>query len=300
MAKSKSGGTRSYIRGRVGADVYSIGRDAKGAKQQVVRSLAETVANPQTVSQMRGRMIMSTVMQAVSALRPIIDHSFDNVPAGQPSISEFISRNYALIKADVAAHPASNNAFGLNMYQQKGMMAGDYIISLGDAEVPASLGFTSIRSAAQLNIGENGTYADLVKQWGLTSDEYLTFVSFNDKDAEDNYSPLDLLVCRLRIKDGLDMATVVTAENAAEAFTIEGNIDAKFLLNEGVLKIFMNIDANNYWYMKQWHIVTRKSNEGYIHSTCQLDSPSTGRRASDIALPTYPTGAEMFLNGGDI
>lgn len=48
MAKSKSGGTRAYIRGRVGADVYSIGKTANGKKQQVVRSLAETVANPQT------------------------------------------------------------------------------------------------------------------------------------------------------------------------------------------------------------------------------------------------------------
>lgn len=46
MAKSKSGGTRSYIRGKIGADVYSVGKDGKGKRQQVVRSLAEQVANP--------------------------------------------------------------------------------------------------------------------------------------------------------------------------------------------------------------------------------------------------------------
>ena len=93
MAKSKSGGTRSMIRGRVGSDVYSIGKNANGKKQQIVRSLAETVANPQTIAQMRGRMIMSTVMQAQSALKPIIDHSFDNVVGVQPNLSEFIKRN---------------------------------------------------------------------------------------------------------------------------------------------------------------------------------------------------------------
>ena len=30
MARSKSGGTRSFLRGRVGADVYSIGKDDNG------------------------------------------------------------------------------------------------------------------------------------------------------------------------------------------------------------------------------------------------------------------------------
>ena len=71
MAKAKSGGTRSFLRGRVGSDVYSIGKDAKGNKQQIVRSLAESVANPQTLAQMRGRMIMSTIMQAVSSMSAI-------------------------------------------------------------------------------------------------------------------------------------------------------------------------------------------------------------------------------------
>ena len=133
MAKAKSGGTRSFLRGRVGSDVYSIGKDAKGNKQQIVRSLAESVANPQTLAQMRGRMIMSTIMQAVSSMAAIIDHSFDNVPAGQPNVSEFIRRNYALVKADVAAHPASGNEFGLNKYGEKGVKQGAYVVSGGSA-----------------------------------------------------------------------------------------------------------------------------------------------------------------------
>ena len=62
---------------------------------------------------MRGRMIMSTIMQAVSSMSAVIDHSFDNVPVGQPNVSEFIRRNYAAVKADVAAHPSADNLFGL-------------------------------------------------------------------------------------------------------------------------------------------------------------------------------------------
>lgn len=300
MAKSKSGGTRSYIRGRVGADVYSIGRDAKGAKQQVVRSLAETVANPQTLAQMRGRMIMSTVMQAVSVMRPIIDHSFDNVPAGQPSISEFISRNYALIKADVAAHPASGNTFGLVIYGGKGMQNGDYIISQGEAVVPAGLGFTSDRSAAKINVGASGTYGDLVSQWGMTSEEYLTLVSFLENDLDDVNKGIRMVTARLRIKSGLAAKTVITAENASAAFDIEGDVTPKFSLADGVLKIDIATESDSNFYACNYHIVTRKVSGAFIHSTCVLSLPALLTNTADVALPTYPVGTQMYLNGGDI
>ena len=107
------------IRGRVASDVYSIGRDAMGKRQQVVRSLAEVVSNPRTLSQMRSRMIMSTVMQALGALKVIVDHSFDNVSGVQPNLSEFIRRNYALAKADAIAHAGYANTFGMVKYGEK-------------------------------------------------------------------------------------------------------------------------------------------------------------------------------------
>lgn len=300
MAKSKSGGTRSYIRGRVGADVYSIGRDAKGAKQQVVRSLAETVANPQTVSQMRGRMIMSTVMQAVSALRPIIDHSFDNVPAGQPSISEFISRNYALIKADVDAHPSANNDFDLVTYRQKGMQIGKYVVSVGEASIPSGIAFGNAHSGASINIGEGGTYGALKAQWGMTSEEYLTLYTFELADADNPLAGLVLLTARLHIKDNIDDATVVTAENAANAFDIEGNIAPAFTLADGALTIKIANNAESVFYGYQWHIVTRKVNGSLIHSTSVIDAGGNNEYTADQILPTYPVGTEMFLNGGDL
>ena len=142
MAKSKSGGTRSMIRGRVGSDVYSVGRDAKGKKQQIVRSLAETVSNPRTQSQMRGRMIMATIAQALAVLRPIVDHSFDNVTGSRANLAEFTSRNYALIKADIAANPNSGNKFGLVLYNERGAKRGQFIVADGQANVPNALTLT--------------------------------------------------------------------------------------------------------------------------------------------------------------
>lgn len=288
MGKSKSGGTRSYIRGRVGADVYSVGRDAKGKKQQVVRSLAETVSNPQTQSQMRGRMIMSTVMQAVSALKPIIDHSFDNVTGRQPNISEFIARNYDLIKADVAAHPASGNAFGLNKYQEKGVKRGAYIIADGDATIPAALVLTKASGVIAITMpADNITIGGLKSALGMTSDEYFTLVGIT-VDGKANYE-------RFRVNPSLANETAISSSNIANVFAVEGNTAATISVASNVISISMNSVANCCEV-----IVSLKTAGGYLHNEATLGSVTGVDFNADAALPTYPVGAQDYLNGGDI
>lgn len=288
MAKSKSGGTRAFIRGRVGADVYSIGKNAKGAKQQVVRSLAETVANPQTQNQMRGRMIMSTVMQAVAALKPIIDHSFDNVSGRQPNISEFITRNYALVKADVAANPSSNNAFGLNKYQEKGVKQGAYIIADGDAVIPAALVLTKASGAIAITLPSDAvTIAGLKSALGMTSEEYFTLVGITANGAA-NYE-------RFRVNPTLADSTAITSSNIGDVFAVEGNAAAAVALSGNVINITLASVANCCAV-----IVSRKTTSGYIHNEAILGSKTGNDFNADAALPTYPVGAQDYLNGGDI
>lgn len=288
MAKSKNGGTRAYIRGRIGSDVYSVGKNSKGEKQQVVRSLAETVANPRTSSQMFGRMVMSTVMQGVSAFKPIIDHSFDGLPVGQPSISEFIRRNYALIKADAMAHPASGNKFGLNQYQEKGVKAGAFIVSNGAVVAPSAV--TSDNTGLMIALtAQTLTVGGLKAALGLSADGYITYVAIGD-DAEAYY-------VRLKLATTLADETAITAENVASLFSTEGNLPVDISLESNSIFVAGQQDAT----LKcSGMIVSEKVNGAWAHSTCVLSTPTTPAYTSDVALPTYPTGAEMFLNGGDL
>ena len=285
MAKSKSGGTRSYIRGRVGADVYSIGKDGKGAKQQVVRSLAETVANPQTQAQMKGRMIMSTVMQGVSALRVIIDHSFDNVSVGQPCVSEFIRQNYALIKADVAAHPASGNSFGLNKYQEKGAKQGIWVISQGSANLPAAI----VNGASGATITETAdslTFGSLRELLGMGVNDYFTVVGLS-ADGKMEYA-------RFHLDQSTDPTTAITSANIADVFAIEANCTPTVSVAGKVITIALpNAQANS------GIIFTKKEDDGFKHSSASLLAVSSPDFASDVALPTYPVGNALLLNGGN-
>lgn len=285
MARSKTGGSRAYIRGRVGSDVYSIGKDAKGKKQQVVRSLAESVKNPQTLAQMRGRMIMSTVMQAVAAMRTIIDHSFDNVPAGQPNISEFIRQNYQLIKTDVAANHASDNVFGLNKYQEKGVKAGAYVISEGKAIAVSGIAINGAAKTLTIDLTGDVTIGGLKAALGISIADYFTACAIvaGGKFAFE----------RFHITNELADDVEITAGNIADVFTLDGNTTVTLALSgSSIVATLGEFSANCAI------ITTRKQDSGYIHSSEKLVAPVAPQYTADVALPTYPVGEQKFLNGG--
>lgn len=286
MAKSKVGGTRAYIRGRIGSDVYSIGKTASGKKQQVVRSLAEQVKNPQTLAQMRGRMIMSTVMQAVSAMSMIIDHSFDAYPAGQPNISAFIKENYGLIKADVAAHPTTGNVFGLNKYQEKGIKLGAYVISKGQAAgLPAAAAVLSA-TALTLTLGSDTTVGGLKSVLNLGNEDYFTMCAIAAAGQ--------FVYVRVNINKSIADTEAIAAGNIASLFEFDGNVAVTPALNGSTITLTPAVfGANN------GIIVSRKEDGAYKHSTCVLAAPSAPSWTGDVALATYPEGAQRFLNGGD-
>lgn len=297
MAKSKSGGTRSYIRGKIGADVYSIGKDGKGAKQQVVRSLAEVVSNPQTALQMKGRMIMSTVMQAVSGLSQIIDHSFDGLPAGQPSISEFISRNYALIKADVEAHPSANNTFGLNKYQEKGIRGGAYIIANGKATlvpftVQDSIYSLAIATSAQ---SANASVQDMLNLMGLTVNDKFTIVWVGEAVGGGR----TVAYVRFGFKENLDLTAKIATLGVANIFDVESNVEYALATyasyTGGTLSFQSPISTNS-----SGCITSKKTANGWEHSKTVLANDGSVSYTADVALPTYPVGSQRFLNGGDL
>lgn len=288
MAKSKVGGTRAYIRGRIGSDVYSVGKNGKGARQQVVRSLAEQVSNPRTISQMAGRMYMSTVMQAVSAFKPIIDHSFDGLPSGQPSISEFIRQNYALVKADAIAHPASDNTFGLVKYQEKGAKPGEYKMSKGSAVVPAAV--TMLQKMLTIKLtNDTMTVGGLKAALGLASEGYITALLLGET--------VGFVFVRIQVDTDLADSTAITAENVASLFAISGSKSVTPTIYNNNINFEIDDTDNNY---AEGLIVSDKVGGSWIHSECTLNLQGDASYVSDVALPTYPVGSEQFLNGGDL
>lgn len=325
MAKSKSGGTRSYIRGRVGADVYGIGKDSKGNKQQVVRSLAESVANPQTSAQMIQRMFMKTVSEAAKALRPIIDHSFDGVPAGQPSISQFTKTNLALIRADYDANLGSNSKFCAVKYDVDAPLCGSYRVSEGGYKLPAGITYTNdgggldclVQAECAPDQGKL-TFGMLKAMWPLTSEDYVTGVGLMAMDAE----KAEMIYDRWHLTDKIADSTIIAQLGESEEW--EWLIDEKTLFEheyntEFVFSVIVSDgnDENNVrvavYFQGAMHygtdsgcctlIVSKKTKGGFKHNTASLNvaiSETANYRTYETALATYPVGSQRFLNGGDL
>lgn len=273
------------LRGRVGSDVYSVGKDSQGKRQQVVRSLAEVVSNPQTQAQMKGRAIMSTVMQAVSALAQVIDHSFDNVAVGQPNVSEFIKRNYALIKADVDAHPASDNTFGIVKFGEKGAKQGQYVIAAGSAWLPSALANAAAKATLTV-AGATLTVAAIKEALGLGENEYFTLVGLTSAGAAE--------IARFRIGSTLSDETTVTSSNIGDLFAIEANCTPTLTVNGMAIEIALpNAQANS-------AIIVSKFEDGaYKHNNATLLAVSAPNFTYDVAIATYPIGEARLLNGGN-
>lgn len=291
------------LKGRIGSDVFSVGKDGKGRRQQVVRSLAEQVSNPRTTSQMAGRMIMSTVMQAAKYFNEIIDHSFDGSPIGQPSISKFISLNYAELKKGTGIY---------NEYQQKGVMLNPYVLSKGTLQYTDKIFFGQCKNDDSVAFGKWGiciqtgdkqiTVGELrAIIGGGAEDGYVTCINLYG----DNSHPAGYV--RYRVNPALANNQNIFDANydpIANLFVTEGNGGYVYLIVDSsakqgaVAQIFLSTgNANQADFCGA--IWSKKINGSWKHSSCQL---AAGEETSnyDTALATYPVGSEQFLNGGDL
>lgn len=117
------------LSGRRGGVVY-YRRNGK----QISRAKAVTVANPKSNGQALTRCAMSTVMQAQSALRNIVDHSWPNVKTGAPSLNEFTKINLPGVRAFLKTAQSGQTFLTANMVQIKGsktIQPYPYVISRG-------------------------------------------------------------------------------------------------------------------------------------------------------------------------
>ena len=123
MAKSKSFfGLRS---GSTKSLTFQVYRGEQITKDRVYR-----VSNPRTEAQMTQRALIPIVAAARSALKGLVDHSFEGVAYGEASLKEFSKQNLragALTVTSYSPNGVSNPGFA------------DLIVSNGSLNVPFTI-----------------------------------------------------------------------------------------------------------------------------------------------------------------
>lgn len=195
MARSKQGGAWGYLRGKVGGMSYSIlGADKSGSgkKEQIIRSLPESVKNPQTAGQTMQRMKLAPAQKFYKAFSELLSNAFQGIPYGDAS------RRYFMAMAMKAEGP----------YVQKGVdrfIPAAYVFSQGSLPSvgiePFEGGATVITLANEVEEGTTTiTNAEFAELLGVSETYQLTIAVVNNVNGVfvPSYIPFDE---RLKIAD---------------------------------------------------------------------------------------------------
>ena len=228
MARSNTGGTRGFLRGKVANDLYQVGHRADGTKVQLVRSVEESRINNNTMPQAMARMQMALCRGSLAQYKEIVDHSFEGVPYGQLSIAHFVHLNIPAIQDDCKNHWSD---YFLWDYPVKGTpepKAGSWIMSQGSLTIPDfitrhSTSYYGKNSGILLNFGQaNLTKGRMKEILSLADKDYMTHLAF----AEGSFPRYSRLVYfRLYLNPDFPDSEVITPQNYTQVFTYDGNCE---------------------------------------------------------------------------
>lgn len=261
--------------------------------KQITKDRVYDVKNPRTESQMRQRMLMTTVGAAYKMLKSIADHSFEGYSSGMQCMRQFNSRNLNRFKQAAAA----KGSVAFNEYKDGDINPLPFILASGSLP-----GFTyKLNDTSNLEIvGEKegadfttaeGIYAAL----GVQRNDLITFCTVIGERATNNgvytYKAERFNIVRLYC----DKSGSVT--KPADAFTISTNNDqASISMSTATNAITIKTGATDFGAVIQ----SRKNDNGWLRSDAVMivaDEVISGVKTAN-QLATYPVGTELILNNG--
>lgn len=286
MAKSK--GFFGLRKGSTKSLTYSV---LDG--MQITKDRVYDVKNPRTESQMRQRMLMTTVGAAYKMLKSIADHSFEGYSSGMQCMRQFNSRNLNRFKQAAAA----KGSVAFNEYKDGDINPLPFILASGslpgftfkfDAE--SNLEIVGEKENADFATAE-GIYAAL----GVQRNDLITFCTVIGEGGSTNgvytYKAERFNIVRLYC----DKSGAVT--KPADAFTISTNNDqASIAMSTTTNAITIKTGKADFGAVIQ----SRKNDSGWLRSDAVMIVDETVISGVKTAnqLATYPVGTELILNNG--
>ena len=140
--------------------------------QQITKDRVYRVSNPRTVAQMKQRAIIPIVSAARSALKGLVDHSFEGVAYGEASLKEFSKQNLragALSVTSYSPNGVSNPGFA------------DLIVSNGTINVPYHVQSSGIDNYVETD-GQYPRFSFPKLDIGASADEIFKYLESYARD----------------------------------------------------------------------------------------------------------------------
>lgn len=261
--------------------------------KQITKDRVYDVKNPRTESQMRQRMLMTTVGAAYKMLKSIADHSFEGYSSGMQCMRQFNSRNLNRFKQAAAA----KGSVAFNEYKDGDINPLPFILASGSLpgfsfklDDTSNLEIVGEKEGADFTTAE-GIYAAL----GVQRNDLITFCTVIGEGSTLNgvysYKAERFNIVRLYC----DKSGSVT--KPADAFTISTNNDqASISMSTAANAITIKTGAADFGAVIQ----SRKNDNGWLRSDAVMivaDDVISGVKTAN-QLATYPVGTELILNNG--
>lgn len=261
--------------------------------KQITKDRVYDVKNPRTESQMRQRMLMTTVGAAYKMLKSIADHSFEGYSSGMQCMRQFNSRNLNRFKQAAAA----KGSVAFNEYKDGDINPLPFILASGSLpgftyklDATSNLEIVGEKEGADFSTAE-GIYSAL----GVQRNDLITFCTVIGEGSTSNgvytYKAERFNIVRLYCdKSG-------SVSKPADAFTISTNNDqASISMSTTANAITIKTGAADFGAVIQ----SRKNDNGWLRSDAVMivanDVISGVKTANQLA--TYPVGTELILNNG--
>lgn len=230
MARSNQGGTRGFIRGKVGTELYQVTKNVDGKKIQLVRAVEESRTNNNTILQALARMRMALLMGALKDLKEIVDHSWEGISYGQLSIANFVRVNMPAVIYDCQNNWTADNQFCYPVKGMSDMRIGRFYISSGSLITPENIiaggGYLfgewfPFKISIPIN---DRTFGGLRRSLGFNADDYITLLILSGLDlGSGGIINQKLFFLRLYIANDIPDDTLLFDIDPNRLFTFEGN-----------------------------------------------------------------------------
>lgn len=261
--------------------------------KQITKDRVYDVKNPRTESQMRQRMLMTTIGAAFKTLKSIADHSFEGYSSGMQCMRQFNSRNLNRFKQAAAA----KGSVAFNKYKDGDINPLPFILASGSLpgfsfkfNATSNLEIVGEKEEADFTTAE-GIYAAL----GVQRNDLITFCTVIGEGTTLNgvysYKAERFNIVRLYC----DKSGAVS--KPADAFTISTNNDqASVSMSTAANAITIKTGEADFGAVIQ----SRKNDSGWLRSDAVMIVNDTVIADVKTAnqLATYPVGTELILNNG--
>lgn len=259
---------------------------------QITKDRVSEVKNPRSVSQMKQRCFLKTAALGYSAMKAIVDHSFEGYTYGSMSMRRFMKLNTPLI---MSGNSATNPKFGYAPYGDSTPNMGQFIISDGSLS-PIPSNAVSIKFEANSMVvtyaNSGSTVSEFAKTIGCNLGDIATLCALIQNPA----GVVKFIWLRLILptSDGVVSASTMTFES-------DINFSVEFGASMVATVTFDAVDGITASSAALYGIIrSQKRANGWMRSAAKLDKAVGAVRYLDdysTALLTYPQGDPYILNG---